>query len=341
MSERDKRQEEIVRKWIDNKCVGSLVACTGMGKTRTAILAIKYVHNKRPNAKVIVVVPTTYLSNQWKEELAKNNVDLNQVTILVINTACKTISSCDLLIIDEVHVTGADQFSKVFQSITYKAIFCLTATLERADGKEELIKERSPVIDTVDLQEALDKGYISNYKLYNIPIKLDSEEFKQYQKINRLYGYYEHLLGGKYSAWDKANEILKYKTGTQDDTKNALGFIKAVNNRRTFLYNTKGKLELAVKIVNKYPDRKAVVFNESIEFATKILELLPNRATIYHSGLKKEDKKNNILSFTTDPNVMVLSTVRALDTGMDIPNISLGITCSGSSVALQSIQRLN
>jgi len=341
ISERTIRQKEIIQKWINNKYVGTLQACTAFGKTYTAILAIQFILSLRKDANIIVVVPTIFLQEQWLKELKKNNINITNTQVLVINTACKSSIECDLLIIDEVHTTGAEQFSQVFENIKYKAIFCLTATLERADGKEELIKQYSPIIDEVTLHEALEKGYISNYRLYNISIELTKEEKTSYNKITRLYGYYENLLGGKFSAWEQASLILrKQQDYNKEDIKNAIGFLRTVNKRKQFLYTTTNKLQLALQIINKYPDRKTVVFSESIDFAEKLVKALPDKSTIYHSTLTKKEKNINIAKFINNPNITVLSSVKALDTGMDIPNISLGITCAGSSRSLQAIQRL-
>ena len=40
---RDERQEECRKKWILNKCCGTIVASTGFGKTRVGLNCIKTV----------------------------------------------------------------------------------------------------------------------------------------------------------------------------------------------------------------------------------------------------------------------------------------------------------
>lgn len=67
-------------------------------------------------------------------------------------------SVCDLLVIDEVHICGSEMFSKIFDAVTYDMILCLTATLERLDGKEVIIKKNAPVCDIISLQEAENAG---------------------------------------------------------------------------------------------------------------------------------------------------------------------------------------
>lgn len=63
-----------------------------------------------------------------------------------------------MLIIDEAHLVASPTFSLVFQMVNYMFLMCLTATLERLDGKEVIIKERAPVCDTITVDEAVENG---------------------------------------------------------------------------------------------------------------------------------------------------------------------------------------
>jgi superfamily II DNA or RNA helicase len=145
ISSRTERQLEIVQKFADNKGKGTLLAATGFGKTFTAIMVIIRLFKARPKAKVIIVVPTINLKNQWSKELSKNRIK-GECDVIVINTAHKKKDTCDLLICDEIHAYGADQFIKVFEKITYDFIFGLTATIERSDGKHKTLLKYAPII---------------------------------------------------------------------------------------------------------------------------------------------------------------------------------------------------
>lgn len=333
------RQKEVIIKWIKNGYVGTFIGVTGVGKSYIAILSIKYVLERRPNAKIIVVVPTTYLQNQWKELLSENK--LNQVTVLVINTAAKTQIACDYLIVDEIHTAGSNFFINLFDTIQYKAFLGLTATIERSDGRHKLLLEKAPIIDEIGLEEALTNGYISDYRIYNIPVQLSPTELQQYKKIQNSYLYYEHKLGGKFEAWTNANSLLADKTKTSEEKREALVFLKLVNQRKGALHNSVSKMVLAKEILDRYPDRKAIIFCESISFAQKVDNLLSKQSVIYHSGLTIKEKKAAISRFVdgrTSSNIMV--SCRALDAGVDISGVNLGICCAGTSKQLQSIQRL-
>ena len=52
----------------------------------------------------------------------------------------------------------SDHFSRIFDCVTYNFILCLTATLQRLDGKEVLIKQYAPVVDEITITEAEENG---------------------------------------------------------------------------------------------------------------------------------------------------------------------------------------
>ena len=68
---RSERQNLAVSKWIKAGCKGVIVAATGVGKTRMALIAIKSFLSKNPGKTVRVIVPTEHLRIQWILELDK------------------------------------------------------------------------------------------------------------------------------------------------------------------------------------------------------------------------------------------------------------------------------
>lgn len=335
------RQQLVVERWVQSGFKGTFLGVTGVGKSFIAILCIQRILQQRPKASVLVVVPTTYLKDQWERLLKKFRLS---VEVMVVNTASKTIKEVDFLIIDEVHTTGAESFSNVFDCISYKIILCLTATIERTDGNHSLILEKAPIFDEIGLEEALENGYISTYKIYNLPVELSSKEQEEYKKTQKNYLYYERLLGGKFSAWPNANQILRDPNSILELKQQALTFIKLVNKRKNLLHNCLSKIEVTKQILELFPDRKSVIFCESISFAERLeqsLNSIKRRSVLYHSSLTTKQKREVIKLFTDNRTaVSNLVSCRALDAGIDIPGINLGICCAGSSKQLQSIQRL-
>lgn len=120
-------------------------------------MAIKLLLKKKPDATVLISVPTEVLKEQWIEELIKHGVFSN-CKVVVINTIVKGEWEVDLLAIDEAHLVPSDHFSRIFDCVTYNFILCLTATLQRLDGKEILIKQYAPVVDEITITEAEENG---------------------------------------------------------------------------------------------------------------------------------------------------------------------------------------
>ena len=100
-SSRDLRQEQCVRAWLKSNGKGCIVASTGFGKSRVGLLIIQKILNKYPTQRILIVVPTTLLKEQWKQQIDSWGFSLN-CNIQVINTVIKRSWICDLMIIDEI-----------------------------------------------------------------------------------------------------------------------------------------------------------------------------------------------------------------------------------------------
>lgn len=179
---RDERQDESVVKWLKNKGKATVVAATGVGKTRIAIKSIIKIRSKYPRTSILILVPTELLKNQWIEELDKWDL-LNNTIVKVMMGASKKEYQCDMLIIDEAHRINSETIANVFQVVKYKLILGLTATFERLDGRHEILARHAPVCDTITLQEALHNGWVSNYKDFVVLIDVDDlNKYKGYNK---------------------------------------------------------------------------------------------------------------------------------------------------------------
>lgn len=153
-----------------------------MGKTRTAITAIERAINKYPDLDVLIIVPTQVLKDQWLEDYIIPRNLLHNCRVVIVNTAVKDFTRCDMLIVDEIHRLGSDIFSKIFDVVDYDMILGLTATLERLDGKERLIKQYAPVCDTITMEEAVREGWISPIDNYVVLLDVDLSDYQEANK---------------------------------------------------------------------------------------------------------------------------------------------------------------
>lgn len=198
-SKRTRRQLLGCRKWSLNEFAGTIEWPTGVGKTRSATEAIQLLRRNDPNRTVVVVVPKISLKNQWEKGLLELGL-MENTEVVVINSLVKrkTVTECDMLILDEIHRYAAETFSKVFQKVKYHFILGLTATLKRIDGKHDILSKYCPIIDKMSLYEAKKEGYIAQFREYNLGIELTAEEAELYRGFAATYGYNLDKFNGNF-----------------------------------------------------------------------------------------------------------------------------------------------
>lgn len=345
---RDERQEESLKAWLKNKGRGCVEGCTGYGKTRIGLNAIETVRKRYPELSVIVVVPTDVLRNQWLEQLDERGLGWN-CKVEIINTASKTIDQCDLLILDEVHKFAADQFSHVFKTVKYKHVLGLTATIERLDGKHELIKKYCPVVDTVTIEVAKANGWVSEFTEYQVIVSAeDIDIYRDYNKefvqhfefFNFDFGLAMSMVGPK-----GLTNRLRYRdelcpNGSKEEKSKVLkeimyhsmGFTHALQNRKKFIHNHPQKIEVAREIIKHRADKKIITFSANTKMAEAI------GVGYVYTG--KEGKKKNRITIDEFKQLDkgVINSCKLAIEGFDCPGLSVGIVMGVDSSATKAIQ---
>lgn len=346
---RDYKQAECVSVWIKNKCRGTIEACTGFGKTKVAIDAIKRVLKVYPNFRVLVIVPHESLESQWNGVIKANNLDLN-VSVHIVNSAIKHTWKCDILVLDEIHRFAADTFRLIFSKIKYRLILGLTATLKRLDGKHEIVQKYCPIIETIPLEVAVQNGWVSDYVEYKVYIDTDLSEYKVYNKeFVEHFSFFEYnwkvaqAMTGKngfksrllladymYKGDDKSkrSEILKLITY------HAVGLMKSIRQRKTFINEHPKKIELAREIIKHRSDKKIITFSATTKMAEKI-----GIGDVFTGKDSKKKCRTTIKEFSSKEKG-VLNTIKKADEGLDIPGLSVAVILGLDSSSIRNTQRL-
>lgn len=162
-----------------NRCVGTIVASTGFGKSRIGLNCIKTVLKHFPQYRVLIIVPTETLQKQWCGHIDSNGLGLS-CDVQIINTVIKHPAKYDLLVLDEAHRYAAETFVRLFEVVKYQFILGLTATFERLDGRDKILAKYCPVIDTIDINTCLANGWVSPYKEYLVLVNVD--DLEEYEK---------------------------------------------------------------------------------------------------------------------------------------------------------------
>ena len=308
------------------------------------------------------MVPSLYLQGQWGERIPKWG--LTNIEVWVINSLVKRAKeghdfTCDLLILDEIHRYTAETFSQVFECVTYRHVLGLTATVEPTDDKYQIINDECPVIAQVSLAECLRNGWVSPFTVYNYGIILSPEERERYREINqsfhKWFAVFEHDF--QLAMACLGNEGARTRYGKQINWNpnelrvHAINWNRAMQDRKTFLYDLPSKLELATEILTheRFKDKKAITFAQTTEAADTLAAMVGSEAEPYHSAVEgrrihgqyygKDKYLDLVIRRFKEGILRVLSTAKALDEGADIPDVDLLVVLSGTSTGRQGLQR--
>lgn len=351
---KDDLQKQVIRVWKRHKCVGTALVPTGSGKTRIGVMAMNELSSGQ-NVKILIVSPRENLrDNEWPTEIKKWGKNLNGVNIII-----KTIQGVyliknnyfDCVIIDEIHTMLSDEYYKFFLRNKFGSVLGLTAKLDKEIGKIKLdrLNRLAPVIFNMSLDQARKNKIVSDFRIYNLSIDLSGEERELYDK-------YDALVKKSFSIIPSLNHIyyfaknpsiwMSYCVSNRIDYDEYSNLpyraANAINQRKNVLYNSSNKIDKILRIADKFHDRQIIVFTETIEFAKKIHERLislSHDADIYHSKMKKPVRKL-VLDKFNNQQINILVSVKALDLGLNIENVSVAVIASGTSRKLQLTQRM-
>lgn len=346
-----KEQEIVKQKFRDFLYQGTYLGCTGCGKTKIGVDLIVECLKSNPSEKWIIVVPTENLrDNEWISEFKKWGYEeyLPKVRIECIQTAYKIFNESFCAVIDEVHTTLSAEYKAFYLNNRIDKLICLTATIDDQE-KKEFITKLAPILHVTDMNRARELGIIAPYYIFNLGLAMGVESQTKYNEILKAYSYYESQLGGPLRAFGTSSYIIKNvsqipKEERTNEQKALLSKARMywvmMQKRKTFLYNCPEKIDASITILGLFPDRKTLIFSETIDFAKKIHSSIPEESVIYHSKMSKIDRKQALEYFGSNDNkIRIISAVKALNAGFNVPECSLAICAAGNSKWLDMVQR--
>ena len=338
-------QQSAFEAWVANNHRGIVEVVTGGGKTVFAELCMLQFVRSYPNGKVVIVVPTTALLDQWyvslREELGVQDGQIAtysgegrpgrsaQVNIMVLNTAREAAPLISreapvFLIVDECHRAGSPENAKALRG-DHASALGMSATPQRDydEGLNEfLIPGLGPVIFEYGYNEAARDGVIAPFNLINVRVDLLPDEEEEYHSLTR--------------RAHRAMRASDNAAGTDPRVKRLL------QRRGRVVALASVRVPVAVRIASDSRTEKVLVFHEAIEPAERIHELLTHRSlssTIYHSRIPPAIRRDNLRLFRRGA-FDVLVSCRALDEGTNIPETSVAVIASSTASTRQRIQRM-
>lgn len=375
-------QKEAYEAWIKAGRCGVIEAVTGTGKTMVGILAATDASSR--GLKTLVVVPGIELLNQWFEKFIKNTKGLIigkrgggfddemvdcDVLIATVQTASKYYmlpgNQDGLLIADEVHHFGADEFRKALEE-GFSERLGLTATYEREDTNLEkylspyfkplqprgkMFSEFPEVVAGCTYARGLSENILAHFRVGLIPVEFSVEEMEEYLFVDGKASKLKRKLINVHGCPDSPfGEFIKQvnilSQGGNDDlmaTLDARGYLSYFTKRRKLLAGNKKKIDaiekLAPVLINS---NNTLIFTETKERAALIANKLLDAGIEAHefsSRLSKNERKTKMKAFE-EGDIKALVAPRVLDEGIDVPEANLGIIISASRSQRQMIQRM-
>lgn len=263
------------------------------------------------------------------------------------------------LIADECHHYASGQNRLIFEFLPLitekKSCFFslgLTATLPGSDNGRYLQQVLGPRIYHYGMQQALQAGTLCRYDVFHIELSLLTEEAADYLDYTERMQHIFRTLAGKgllSSQQTKAElfDQLKGLTHHKDPklSRMASGYLQLSYLRKKLVCLAEARIPCAVRLVELLAEtgRKTVIFGERISQADQLYRELslhfPGKIGRCHSQMGTQANRNALNRFR-DGEYQILITCKALDEGINIPDISVGIILSGTSMERQRIQRL-
>jgi superfamily II DNA or RNA helicase len=332
-------QREALDSWTSAGQRGCLEVATGGGKTFFALAARQAFLARKPDGRVLVVVPTTALLDQWvvtflddagipMEDIkilrGKDLVPDAPINLVVLNTARRfnqTLQGSESLmfVVDECHRAGSPRNSLALVK-GCAAYLGLSATPEREydQGFDLLVTPvLGPILFRYSLEEAIRDGVLAPLRIRNVRIPLLPSEQEEYDELTRRIGR-SVALGN-----EEATEALLRKRAR-------------VSNGAAY------RLPTAVALLDQYRGRRALMFVESIEAAESLTGLLDERGhscAVYHSQMGTGTRISNLRGFRRGV-FDVLVACRALDEGFNVPEAEMAIVVAGTASRRQRTQRV-
>lgn len=254
-----------------------------------------------------------------------------------------------LLIADESHNIGATNISRLLPDIHLQKRIGLSATPERIYDTEGSLAMREFFNNADDytfrfsMAEAIEKDYLCHYDYFPHIVPLESGEMEAYLEISKQLLKYFDFSKGEYRDSSTVNILLQKRIRIIQQAYNKVEILRGVlqtefkkrgNLKYTFVFVPEGfeHIQGDEDLVDTDDDIRLIE-----KYSRTIAELHPS---IRVNDLISQTKdREAVLEYFTEGEIHVLTSMKCLDEGVDIPRAELAVFCSSTGNPRQFIQR--
>lgn len=349
-------QTEALNAWRKARGRGVVVLPTGAGKTHVALRAID---DKRRSA--LVVAPTLDLVRQWHELLIEafgdvgggldgsaggngdigvlggGQHDVRPLTVATYDSAWAHMEHLGarfgLVVFDEVHHLCAESYAQAARLCLAPYRLGLTATPERADGREALLEELvGPIVYRKEIDE-MEGQWLSEYDVVRLEVSLSDVDRAAYQAAREEYRAFVQRSGVRLSSPQGWGELVK-RAARSAEGRAALA---AHRRQRALAFAAPQKLDELARLLEQHRGARTLIFTDDNATAYGIARrfLVP---VITHQTKVRE--RSAVLKAFSSGELPVLATSRVLNEGVDVPDAQVAVIVSGSGSVREHVQRL-
>ena len=336
-------QIQALEAWINQQSSGVVVLPTGAGKTVLAILAIAKI--QRPT---LVHVPTIDLMSQWYEVLLKffgNKIgllgggynQLENITVATYDSALIHVpqkgNKFGFLIFDECHHLPSEQMQYTATSSIAPFRLALTATPERADGKEKLLYELcGGICFQKDIKE-LEGKTLAPYEVVTFEVEMSENEKKLYQESRQIYLNFIRKNNINFQIKNGWQKFIQLSSRSPEGKEAFSAYLK----QKKLSQSSANKLNYVWDTIIKHRTDRILIFTQDNETAYLIGKSFFLPVLTHHTKIKEREQ---FLTLFRQGIYSILVTSKVLNEGVDVPEANVAIVVSGSGTVREHVQRL-
>ncbi len=335
-------QEAAIAAWAEAGRRGVIVKPTGTGKTEIALWIIA-----RHRVSALIVAPLRDLMYQWQRRireglgfdagiLGDGRREIWPITVTTYDSAWIHMKEMGnryhLIVFDEAHHLPGPSLSESALDCLAPMRLGLTATPERADGRERLLDSLiGPVVFREEIAAAKGRT-LADYSLVRVPIHLGAAEQQEFDRGSRRIRAY--LAGRRREEpgfqWTDLTRLAR----TDPEARETL---RAYQRKLAIIHRSPEKLRVVEDILRLHPGEQCVIFTASNRMALDVSARFLIPALTSHSD-KRE--RNAVLDAFARGNIRALAACEVLNEGWDAPALKVGVVLGGEKGVKEAVQRI-
>lgn len=336
-------QTEALDAWDERQGRGVVVLPTGAGKTQVALMAIE-----RKRRSTLIVVPTLDLVRQWYDllrtafatEVGVVGGGEHRVLPLTVTTYDSAYLHMEhigqrfgMVVFDECHHLPSESYAFAARQCLAPYRLGLTATPERADGKESFLVDLiGPTVYRQSIVE-MSGSYLADYEVHTLAVHLTPEEREEYDKERAVYLAFLRSTGIRMGTPQGWSEFVMRSQGSRD----GLRAMAAYRRQKELSIAAGAKLDLLADLMVTHAEDRMLVFTQDNASAYSISRRFLVPAITHHT---KVTERSTILARLASGEYNVVVTSKVLNEGVDVPEANVAVIISGSGSVSEHVQRL-